>query len=347
MVKRPYPRPLDLRGGRIDLTHGSGGRAMAQLIEELFEAHFDNPWLAERNDQACFEVEAGRMVMTTDGFVISPLFFPGGDIGSLAVHGTINDVAMAGARPLYLACGMILEEGFPLSDLRAIVASMADAAKAAGVPIVTGDTKVVERGKGDGVFITTTGVGVVPEGVEIAADRARPGDAVLLSGTIGDHGTAVLSKRQSLSFETELRSDSAALHGLVAQMVRAAPGIHAMRDPTRGGLAALLNEIARGSRVGIVVREEAIPVDTAVRGACELLGLDPLYVANEGKLVAFCAPEDAKPLLAAMRSHPLGREAVIIGEVIGDPDCFVQMRTGLGGDRIVDWLAGEQLPRIC
>jgi hydrogenase expression/formation protein HypE len=346
-IKRAYPRPLDLRGGRIDLTHGSGGRAMAQLIEELFEAHFDNPWLAERNDQACFEVPGGRMVMTTDGFVISPLFFPGGDIGSLAVHGTINDVAMAGARPLYLACGMILEEGFPLSDLRAIVASMAGAAKAAGVPIVTGDTKVVERGKGDGVFITTTGVGVVPEGVEIAADRARPGDAVLLSGTIGDHGTAVLSKRESLSFETELRSDSAALHGLVAEMVRAAPGIHAMRDPTRGGLAALLNEIARESRVGIVVREDAIPVDTAVRGACELLGLDPLYVANEGKLVAFCAPEDADPLLAAMRSHPLGREAAIIGEVIADPDCFVQMRTGFGGDRIVDWLAGEQLPRIC
>ena len=347
MVKRPYPRPLDLRSGRIDLTHGSGGRAMAQLIEELFEAHFDNPWLSERNDQACFEVPGGRMVMTTDGFVISPLFFPGGDIGSLAVHGTINDVAMAGARPLYLACGMILEEGFPLSDLRAIVASMAGAAKAAGVPIVTGDTKVVERGKGDGVFITTTGVGVVPEGVEIAADRARPGDAVLLSGTIGDHGTAVLSKRESLSFETELRSDSAALHGLVAEMVRAAPGIHAMRDPTRGGLAALLNEIARESRVGIVVREDAIPVDTAVRGACELLGLDPLYVANEGKLVAFCAPQDAQPLLAAMRAHPLGREAAIVGEVIDDPDCFVQMRTGLGGDRIVDWLAGEQLPRIC
>ena len=346
-IKRAYPRPLDLRGGRIDLTHGSGGRAMAQLIEELFEPHFDNPWLAQRNDQACFAVEAGRMVITTDGFVISPLFFPGGDIGSLAVHGTINDVAMAGARPLYLACGMILEEGFPLSDLRAIVASMAGAAKAAGVPIVTGDTKVVERGKGDGIFITTTGVGVVPEGVEIAADRARPGDAVLLSGTIGDHGTAVLSKRESLSFETELRSDSAALHGLVAEMVRAAPGIHAMRDPTRGGLAALLNEIARESRVGIVVREDAIPVDTAVRGACELLGLDPLYVANEGKLVAFCAPEDAERLLAAMRAHPLGREAAIIGEVIGDPDCFVQMRTGLGGDRIVDWLAGEQLPRIC
>ena len=320
---------------------------MAQLIEELFEAHFDNPWLARRNDQACFEVPAGRMVMTTDGFVISPLFFPGGDIGSLAVHGTINDVAMAGARPLYLACGMILEEGFPLADLAAVVQSMAAAAKAAGVPIVTGDTKVVERGKGDGVFITTTGVGVVPPGVEIAADRARPGDAVLLSGGIGDHGTAVLSRRESLTFETELRSDSAPLHGLVAAMVEAVPDIHVMRDPTRGGLAALLNEIARESRVGIIIREQAIPIATAVRGACELLGLDPLYVANEGKLVAFCAAADAEPLLSAMREHPLGREAAIIGEVIEDADQFVQMQTAFGGDRIIDWLAGEQLPRIC
>ena len=320
---------------------------MAQLIEELFEAHFDNPWLAQRNDQACFEVQAGRMVMTTDGFVISPLFFPGGDIGSLAVHGTINDVAMAGARPLYLACGMILEEGFPLADLAAIVQSMAAAAKAAGVPIVTGDTKVVERGKGDGVFITTTGVGVVPPGVEIAADRARTGDAVLLSGGIGNHGTAVLSRRENLNFETELRSDSAALHGLVAAMVEAVPDIHVMRDPTRGGLAALLNEIARESRVGIIIREQAIPIATAVRGACELLGLDPLYVANEGKLVAFCAAADAEPLLSAMREHPLGREAAIIGEVIEDADQFVQMQTAFGGDRIIDWLAGEQLPRIC
>ena len=320
---------------------------MAQLIEELFEAHFDNPWLAQRNDQACFEVQAGRMVMTTDGFVISPLFFPGGDIGSLAVHGTINDVAMAGARPLYLACGMILEEGFPLADLAAIVQSMAAAAKAAGVPIVTGDTMVVERGKGDGVFITTTGVGVVPPGVEIAADRARTGDAVLLSGGIGNHGTAVLSRRESLTFETELRSDSAPLHGLVAAMVEAVPDIHVMRDPTRGGLAALLNEIARESRVGIIIREQAIPIATAVRGACELLGLDPLYVANEGKLVAFCAAADAEPLLSAMREHPLGREAAIIGEVIEDADQFVQMQTAFGGDRIIDWLAGEQLPRIC
>lgn len=346
-IKRRYPRPLDLCQGRIDLGHGSGGRAMAQLIEELFEAQFDNPMLSQRNDQACFPVQAGRMVMTTDGFVISPLFFPGGDIGSLAVHGTINDVAMAGARPLYLACGMILEEGFPLADLRRIVASMARAAKEAGVAIVTGDTKVVERGKGDGIFITTTGVGVVPEGVDVGADRARPGDVVLLSGSIGDHGTAVLSKRESLSFETEIVSDSAALHGLVAEMVAAVPGIHVMRDPTRGGLAALLNEIAAESGIGIMIREDAIPVAPAVQGACELLGLDPLYVANEGKLCAFCAPEDAERLLAAMSCHPLGRNAAIIGEAIEDDRNFVQMRTTLGGNRIVDWLAGEQLPRIC
>jgi hydrogenase expression/formation protein HypE len=320
---------------------------MAQLIEELFERRFDNRWLAERNDQACFEVDGGRMVMTTDGFVISPLFFPGGDIGSLAIHGTINDIAMAGARPLYLSAAMILEEGLPLADLEAIVASMAAAAKAAGVPIVTGDTKVVERGKGDGVFITTTGVGRVPVGVRISADRARPGDAVLLNGTIGDHGVAVMSKRQGLTFETDIVSDAASLHGLVAAMVEAVPDIHVMRDPTRGGLAAALNEIAAASGVGIMLREADIPIATPVRGACELLGLDPLYVANEGKLVAFCDGSDAARLLETMRGHPLGTNTAIIGEVIADDHCFVQMRTGFGGARIVDWLTGDQLPRIC
>jgi len=329
------------------MTHGSGGRAMAQLIEELFEDRFDNPWLAARNDQACFAVEEGRMVMSTDGFVISPLFFPGGDIGSLAVHGTVNDVAMAGARPRYLSVGMVIEEGFPLADLKAIVESMAAAAKEADVAIVTGDTKVVEKGKGDGIFITTTGVGVVPEGVEVSADRARPGDAVLISGTIGDHGVAVMSKREDLTFETEIVSDAASLHGLVADMVAAVPGLHVLRDPTRGGLAAVLNEIALQSGVGITVREDAIPVATAVRGACELLGLDPLYVANEGKVVAFCEGPDADALFAAMRAHPLGANAAIIGEVTDDPHHFVQMETAFDGNRIIDWLAGEQLPRIC
>lgn len=345
--RKPAALPLDLRNGRVDLGHGAGGRAMAQLIEEMFEASFDNPYLAQHNDQACFEVDGGRMVMTTDGFVIAPLFFPGGDIGSLSVHGTINDIAMAGARPLYLAVGMILEEGFALADLKRIVTSMAAAAKAAGVPIVTGDTKVVERGKGDGVFITTTGVGWVPESVRIAAHRAVRGDKILLSGSIGDHGVAVMSKRQGLDFETTIVSDSAALHDLVVEMVRVAPDIHVLRDPTRGGLAAVLNEIARESGVGVMIRENNIPVARAVRGACELLGLDPLYVANEGKLVCFAAPEDADRLLATMRCHPLGVNAAIIGEVIDDPDGFVQMETSFGGTRIVDWLTGDQLPRIC
>ncbi len=346
-AKRPGARPLDFRHGRVDLSHGSGGRAMAQLIEELFERSFDNPYLAQRNDQAAFAVDAGRMVMTTDGFVISPLFFPGGDIGSLAVHGTLNDVAMAGARPTYLAAGFVIEEGFPLGDLRAIVQSMAAAARDAGVPVVTGDTKVVEKGKGDGVFITTTGVGVVPDGVAPSADRARPGDAILVSGTMGDHGVAVMSKRENLTFETEILSDSAALHGLVADLVAAVPDVHVLRDPTRGGLAAVLNEIALQSGVGMTVRERDIPVKAAVNGACELLGLDPLYVANEGKLVAMCAAADAEPLLAALRGHPLGEDAAIIGTVTEDPHHFVQMETALGGTRIVDWLAGEQLPRIC
>ena len=342
-----YGRPLDIKKGRIDLSHGSGGRAMAQLIEELFEVNFDNPYLAQHNDHACFDVDAGRMVMTTDGFVISPLFFPGGDIGSLAVHGTVNDMAMGGARPLYLSVGMIIEEGFPLTNLKAIVESMAVAARAAEVAVVTGDTKVVERGKGDGIFITTTGVGVVPEGLRLAPDRARPGDKILVSGTLGDHGVAIMSKRENLSFETEIVSDSAALHTLAADMIKAVPDIHMMRDPTRGGVAAVLNEIARESRVGIKIREDVIPIATAVRGACELLGLDPLYVANEGKLVAFCAAGDAKTLLSVMRAHPLGKEAAIIGEVIEDDHHFVQMETAFGGDRIIDWLAGEQLPRIC
>jgi hydrogenase expression/formation protein HypE len=285
--------------------------------------------------------------MSTDGHVISPLFFPGGDIGSLAVHGTVNDVAMAGARPLYLAASFILEEGFPLADLARIVESMARAAADADVPVVTGDTKVVERGKGDGVFITTTGVGVVPEGVSISGDRARPGDAILLSGHIGDHGVAILSKRESLGFETEIHSDSAPLHRLVAAMLDATPDIRCLRDPTRGGLATTLNEIAHQSAVGMQIRETAVPVRAQVAAACELLGLDPFYVANEGKLIAICPGDRAARLVAAMRAHPLGRDAAIIGEVVEDPLHFVQMETSFGGSRILDWLAGEQLPRIC
>jgi len=346
-VRTGYVRPVDFKHGCVDLTHGGGGRAMAQLIEELFQRAFDNEWLRRRNDQAAFDLPAGRLVMSTDSHVVSPLFFPGGDIGCLSVHGTINDVAMAGARPLYLAAAFILEEGYPLADLKRIVESMAAAAKEAGVAIVTGDTKVVEKGKGDGVFITTTGVGVVPAGVEISGDRARPGDRILVSGTMGDHGVAIMSLRENLSFETTIRSDTAALHGLVAAMVEAVPGIRCLRDPTRGGLATTLNELASQSGVGMVISEAGIPVRPEVDAACEFLGLDPLYVANEGKLVAICAPADAERLLTAMRAHPLGRDAALIGEAIADPHRFVQMDTRFGGRRVVDWLTGEQLPRIC
>ena len=346
-VKQGYIRPVDFDNGRVDMSHGAGGRAMAQLIEELFVQAFDNEWLRQMNDQACFAVPAGRMVMTTDCHVISPLFFPGGDIGCLAVHGTINDVAMAGARPLYLAAGFILEEGFSLAQLKRIVLSMAEAAREAGVPVITGDTKVVERGKGDGVFITTTGIGVVPPGINISGDRAQPGDRVIVSGTMGDHGVAVMSFRENLSFGTTIRSDTAALHGLVAAMVQAVPDIHCLRDPTRGGLATTLNEFARQSGVGFLLTESAIPLRPQVSAACELLGLDPLYVANEGKLVAVCAPETAERLVAAMRAHPLGRNAAQIGEVIEDAHSFVQMQTAFGGTRLVDSLSGEQLPRIC
>lgn len=342
-----FPLRLDLERGAVDMSHGSGGRAMAQLIEELFKQHLDNALLRQGNDQALFDVPGGRMVMSTDGHVISPLFFPGGDIGSLAVHGTVNDVAMAGARPLYLAAGFILEEGFTFSELSLVVRSMAEAANQAGVPVVTGDTKVVERGKGDGIFITTTGVGLVPEGIHISGDRARPGDMILVNGTIGDHGVAVMSKREGLGFEVEIESDTAALHGLVETMVEAVPDIHCLRDPTRGGLATSLNELTRQSRVGMHMREADIPVRPEVNAACELLGLDPLYVANEGKLIAICPADKAQRLLQTMRTHPLGVDSAIIGRVVEDPHHFVQMETGLGGQRIVDWLAGEQLPRIC
>ena len=347
IVRADYVRPVDFRNGHVDMTHGGGGRAMAQLIGELFVRAFDNEWLRQANDQAAFRIGGGRMVMATDCHVVSPLFFPGGDIGCLSVHGTINDVAMAGAVPLYLAAGFILEEGFPLADLKRIVESMAAASREAGVPVVTGDTKVVERGKGDGVFITTTGVGVVPAGVEISGDRARPGDRIIVSGTMGDHGVAIMSLRENLTFATTIRSDTAALHGLVAAMIAVVPGIRCLRDPTRGGLATTLNELAGQSGCGMVIAEQHIPVQGQVNAACEFLGLDPLYVANEGKLVAICADEDAAGLLAAMRAHPLGKDAAIIGEVIDDPHHFVQMDTTFGGRRVVDWLTGEQLPRIC
>jgi hydrogenase expression/formation protein HypE len=278
---------------------------------------------------------------------VSPLFFAGGDIGSLSVHGTINDVAMMGAQPLYLAASFILEEGFPLVDLQRIVASMAKASIDAGVPIVTGDTKVVEKGKGDGVFISTTGVGMVCEGNTPSGDLARPGDKILLSGTIGDHGMAILSQREGMTFDAPIISDTAALHGLVAAMLKCGADIKTLRDPTRGGVATTLNEIAKQSGVGMLIQESDIPVNAAVEAACEFLGLDPLYVANEGKLIAICSSQDVELLLEVMRAHPLGIQASIIGEVLEDNHHFVQMKTKLGGRRMVDWLTGEQLPRIC
>jgi hydrogenase expression/formation protein HypE len=339
--------PLDLKHGVVELSHGGGGRAMAQLIEELFLAAFDNEWLRAQDDGAHLTVPPGRLAMATDSHVVSPLFFPGGDIGCLSVHGTINDVAMTGARPLYLAATFILEEGFPLADLQRIVESMAQAAQQAGVPIVTGDTKVVERGKGDGVFITTTGIGVIPDDVEISANRAQPDDVLLLSGALGDHGLAVLAQRENLRFDAPIESDTAALHTLVAAMVAAVPGLHCLRDLTRGGLGSAVNEIAHQSRAGMRLREAAIPVHEPVRALCEFLGLDPLYVANEGKLLAICPAAFAETLLAVMQAHPLGREAAIIGEVVADPQHFVEMETVFGGRRLVDWLSGEQLPRIC
>ena len=347
-IAQPLRRKLDIKNGRVDLSHGSGGRAMAQLVADIFHDAFGNEWLRRNDDQASLGTLPGRLVMTTDGYVVSPLFFPGGDIGSLSVHGTINDLAMAGATPKFLSASFIIEEGFPLADLKRIAQSMGEASRSAGVPIVTGDTKVVERGKADGVFISTAGVGVVADGLMLSSDQARPGDVVLVSGSMGDHGVAIMSSRENLQFDTHILSDSAPLHELVAVMTATAGGaLRVMRDPTRGGLAATLNEIAQQSNVGVFIEEAHVPVKPEVAAACEFLGLDPLYVANEGKLVAIVAPQDADALLGAMRTHPLGRDAAAIGAIVEDEHNFVQMTTAFGGGRIVDWLSGEQLPRIC
>ena len=332
----------------IEMAHGSGGRAMAQLIDEVFVNAFDNPLLNEKNDAALFTPPSGRMVVSTDCHVISPLFFPGGDIGSLAIHGTVNDLAMAGGEPLYITCGFILEEGFPIEDLQRIVQSMAQAATDANVQIITGDTKVVEKNKADGVFITTTGVGYVAESTSLSPRNIRVGDQVLINGSIGDHGISILSLRENLGFHTSLKSDCASLHTLVTTMLNKFNNdIHCLRDPTRGGVSATLNELAQQSQCGMKLYEDKLIIQQEVHAACELFGLDPLNIANEGKLIAFCSANNADALLDLMRAHPLGKQATIIGEVIDDSRHLVELQTQYGGTRIVDWLHGDQLPRIC
>jgi hydrogenase expression/formation protein HypE len=331
------------------LAHGSGGQLSHELVERVFARAFANPILARLDDSAVLPApeEGGRLAFTTDGYVVQPLFFPGGDIGRLAVCGTVNDLAMSGAEPCYLSAALVLEEGLPFADLGRIVASMAEAAREAGVTIVTGDTKVVERGHADGCFITTAGVGVIPAGIDISGANARPGDAILLSGCVGDHGMAIMSRREGLRFETPLVSDAAPLNGLVRAMLGVCPDIHCLRDPTRGGLATTLNELARQSQVEMVVEEERIPVRPAVTGLCELLGLDPLYVANEGKLVAVVPGGAAEEVLSAMRAHPRGQEAVNIGRVQAGRGGRVALHTALGAHRVLDMMVGELLPRIC
>jgi hydrogenase expression/formation protein HypE len=342
----------------ILLAHGSGGKLSHELVQGLFLHHFNNPTLLQLDDSAVVDIPTRniqspssfpRLAFTTDSYVVSPLFFPGGDIGKLAVCGTVNDLSMSGARPLWLSAGFIIEEGLPLADLERIVVSMAVTAEQAEVQIVAGDTKVVDRGSADKLFINTAGVGLVPPGIEIAGDRARPGDAVLLSGTIGDHGMTIMTQREGLRFDSPLQSDCAPLNGLVSDLLAALPlrTVHCLRDPTRGGLATTLNELATRSGMGIEVDEAAVPVREAVRGACELLGLDPLYVANEGKLIAIVAPEAAEAALAALRAHGYGQEAAIVGQVTEAHPGRVVLRTALGARRVMDMLAGEQLPRIC
>jgi hydrogenase expression/formation protein HypE len=331
----------------ILLGHGSGGKLTARLIENLIVPAFRNPALERLDDQAIVSVGGARIAFTTDSYVVTPIFFPGGDIGELAVNGTINDLAMGGARPLYLSLALILEEGLPIEELQRVIGSARDAAARARVEVVTGDTKVVGRGSGDKVFINTSGIGVVPPGVELSSSRVQAGDAILLSGPIGDHGVAILSRREGLEFDGQIESDTAPLHELVAALLEAEPSVHALRDPTRGGVAATLVEIATRRKLGIEVDERSVPVRDAVRGACEILGLDPLHVANEGKLVAFVPEAGAGRALEALQRHPLGREARFIGRVTADHAGFVTLRTPIGGQRILDLPFGESLPRIC
>jgi hydrogenase expression/formation protein HypE len=341
--------PLPLVGyPAIVMGHGGGGKLGNELVEHLFLPAFRNPALENLGDAAVFELGSGKLAMSTDSFVVQPLFFPGGSIGALAVNGTVNDLAVSGAEPKYLSASFILEEGFPLAQLAAIVDAMAEAAATAGVRIVTGDTKVVERGHGDGCYINTAGVGILRPGVNVGPHRAQPGDVVLVSGTIGDHGMAIMSVREGLEFESQIRSDCAALNGMIAEVLDAVgAAVHAMRDPTRGGLASTLNEIATSSNVGVEIDESSLPVRLEVQSACELLGLDPVYVANEGKAVFFVAPEAAGRVLDVLRAHPFGREAARIGQVTEQHKRMLVARTSIGGNRVIPTQIGEQLPRIC
>jgi hydrogenase expression/formation protein HypE len=346
-IERARKRRAKVREERITLSHGAGGKATQTLIEAVFLDAFRNPLLEPLEDAASFTVDGARLALTTDSYVVSPLFFPGGDIGDLAVNGTVNDLAVSGARPLHLTAGFILEEGFPVADLIRIVDSMKAAADAAGVAIVTGDTKVVQRGKADGCYVNTAGIGVREYPGELGVATVRPGDVVLVSGPIGEHGVTVMLARGELDIEADLVSDTAPLHGLVADLLAATPGVRAMRDATRGGVATILNEVARAANVAVVVDEDTVPVCAEVRGASELLGIDPLYVACEGRLVAIVDGASADTALAAMRAHPLGSQAAIIGRVRADPPGLVLLNTVFGGTRICDLLVGDPLPRIC
>ncbi|HYZ56685.1 MAG TPA: hydrogenase expression/formation protein HypE [Streptosporangiaceae bacterium] len=346
-IDRARRRRPKVREERITMSHGAGGKATHTLIEAIFLEAFRNPLLEPLEDSASLLMNGSRVALTTDSYVVSPLFFPGGDIGELAVNGTVNDLAVSGATPLYLSAGFILEEGFPVADLSRIAESMQDAAAAAGVHVVTGDTKVVQRGKADGCYINTAGVGIIERDVTLGVAHARPGDAIIVSGPIGDHGVTIMLARGELDIEADVRSDTAPLNGLAAGLLDAVPGIRAMRDATRGGVATILNEIAKSAEVGVLVSEDDIPVRAEVRGAAELLGIDPMYVACEGRLVAVVDGSQADQALAAMRAHPLGREAAIIGHVTADQAGIVQLKTAFGGTRIVDLLVGDPLPRIC
>lgn len=332
---------------KILLDHGSGGKMSHALVKDLMLPAFDNPVLSILDDGAVLDIAGKRMAFSTDTYTVTPIFFPGGNIGDLAINGTVNDIAMCGAVPRFLSVGMIIEEGFPINDLKKILETMSEAAKQAKVMIVTGDTKVVPRGAVDGIFINTSGVGVIPDGVETGCNNAGKGDKIILSGTIADHGMTILTQREGISFESPVKSDTAPLNGLIEKMFSVSNEIHVLRDPTRGGVGTALNEIAQSSDVGIMIYEETIPVKPEVDGICELMGFDPLYVANEGKLLAFIAEDHADKVLRIMKEDPYGKDAVIIGEVVSEDSGMVQMKTGIGGTRIVDMLAGEQLPRIC